>query len=214
LDMGAVITGGGPSDCSSQNGYFSGGTGDVSVILDRDKNYFYFFFGVYGGPLEGQGVGVARMPFAARYSQNASVMKWYNGGWTEPGLNGRITPVFPAKVAWQQPDTDAFWGPAVHWNTHLDQYVMLLNRSCCTPGFPQKGIYASFGTADLSDPSKWSKPKKILDDSGWYPQVMGLGPDGTDRRAGRVARLYISGHSRWEIVFEKPEETPAPVDGQ
>ena len=26
-------------------------------------------------------------------------------------------------------EPDAFWGPAVHWNTHLQQYVMLLNRA-------------------------------------------------------------------------------------
>jgi hypothetical protein len=219
IDMGAVITSGDGYSCAAQNGYFAGGTGDVSVILDRDKQYFYFFFGVYAGPVEAQGVGVARMPFASRFSQNGAAMKWNDGGWNSPGLGGRITPIFPAKVSWQDPNTDAFWGPAVHWNTYLEQYVMLLNHSCCEPGFPQEGIYASFGTNDLSDPSKWSKPRKILQDSGWYPQVIGLGKNSTDRTAGRVARLYISGHSRWEIVFWKPDDPPEqianpPVAGQ
>jgi hypothetical protein len=208
IDFGAVITQGDPIDCSSQNGYFAGGTGDVSVILDRDKQFFYFFFGVYGGPLQGQGVGVARLPFASRYSQSGAVMKWYNGAWQEPGLTGRITPIFPANVAWQRPNADAFWGPALHWNTYLEQYVMLLNRSCCSPGFPQEGIYVSFGN-DLSDPASWTTPDKILDDTGWYPQVIGFG-HGTDREAGRFARLYTYGHSRWEIVFDKP----APPDTQ
>jgi hypothetical protein len=86
---------------------------------------------------------------------------------------------------------------------------MLLNHSCCSPGFPQKGIWASY-SADLSNPASWSRPQKVLDDTGWYPQVIGTGAQGTDRRAGRVARLYIYGHSRWEIVFEKPAP-PAPA---
>jgi hypothetical protein len=207
IDMGAVIASGDPIDCASQNGYFAGGTGDVSVVLDRDKNYFYFFFGVYGGPLEGQGLGIARMPFASRYSQNGAVMKFHDGAWTEPGLRGRITPIFPAKVAWQQPNTDAFWGPAIHWNTYLEQYVMLLNHACCSTGFPQEGIYVSF-SKNPGDPAAWSKPKKILQDTGWYPQAIGLERNSTDRSAGRIARLYIYGHSRWEIVFRRPDEPP------
>jgi hypothetical protein len=150
------------------------------------------------------------MPFASRFSQNGAVMKWYNGDWTEPGLNGRITPIFPAKVSWQQPNTDSFWGPSIHWNSYLDQYVILLNHSCCTPGFTQEGIYVSFNKK-LSDPASWTEPDKILDDSGWYPQVIGLGPNGTDRSAGRVARLYIYGHSHWDIVFKRPEEPVDPV---
>lgn len=206
LDMGAVITQGDPIDCSAQNGYFAGGTGDVNVMIDRENQYFYFFFGVYGGPLEGQGVGVARMPFANRYGPAGSVKKWYNGAWSEPGIGGRITPIFPAKVAWQDANTDAFWGPSIHWNTYLGEYVMLLNRSCCVPGFPQKGVYISF-SPDLSNPASWSKPDKILTNVWWYPQVLGTGTRGTDRQAGRVARLYVYGHSEWEIVFRKPEES-------
>jgi len=47
---------------------------------------------------------------------------------------------------------------------------------------------------------------RILKDTGWYPQVLGIGPEGTDSLAGHVARLYIYGHSRWEIVFKKETE--------
>lgn len=212
-DMGVVISSGDPIDCSSQNGYFAGGNGDVNVILDRKQEYFYFFFGNYGGPLETQGVVAARLPFASRWSPVGAARRYYQGDWTEPGIGGRGTPVFPAKVSWQKPNTNAFWGPSLHWNTYLESYVMLLNHSCCSPGFPQKGIWASYST-DLSKPESWTKPQKVLDDTGWYPQVIGLGPQGTDRRAGRVARLYIYGHSRWEIVFEKPTPPPPPAEQQ
>jgi hypothetical protein len=212
-DVGAVLTSGDPYSCGAQNGYFAGGHGDFTVMLDREKKYFYFFFSNYAGPLESQGVAVARMPFSARYYPVGSVQKFYNGGWSEPGLRGRMTPVFPAKASWMAADTNAFWGPSVHWNTYLDGYVMLLNRSCCTAGWPQDGIYASFADK-LDDPASWSKPKKILKNDGWYPQVLGTGPQGTDKQAGRVARLYISGFSRWEIVFDKPSDPPVDTPPQ
>jgi hypothetical protein len=208
-DMGAVLTSGDPYSCAAQNGYFAGGVGDFTVVLDREKKFFYFFFSNYAGPVESQGVVAARMPYSARFYPVGNVQKFYNGSWSEPGLRGRMTAVFPAKVGWMSANTNAFWGPSLHWNTYLESYVMLLNHACCTTDWPQEGIYASF-SGKLDDPTSWTKPKKILDNSGWYPQVMGEGAQGTDKQAGRTARLYIAGFSRWEIVFDKPQD-PAPA---
>ena len=207
FDQGTVLSSPDPVNCSSRNGYFAGGHGDFSVILDRNRKYFYFLFSNYAGPVESQGVAIARLAFANRYYPAGNVMKYYAGYWTEPGVRGRVTPIFPAKVSWQQENTNSLWGPSVHWNTYLESYVVLLNRSCCTSGWPQNGIYISFG-AKLSDPASWTTPKKILQGGGWYPQVIGLGPNGTDSRAGRVARFYMYGHSDHEIVFDKPPTPP------
>lgn len=201
LDMGIVLQSGYASDCSAQNGYFAGGHGDFSVLEGRDHQYLYFLFSNYGGPLESQGVAIARMPIDRRYTPVGAVEKYYDGAWQEPGVGGRVTAIFPAIVAWNQPNVDSFWGPSVHWNGYLQKFVMLLNHSCCSPGWPQEGIYISFNSS-LSDPGCWTAPVKILDSSGWYPQVLGLGPLGTDKRAGRVARLYVGGASAWEIVFD------------
>jgi hypothetical protein len=46
------------------------------------------------------------------------------------------------------------------------------------------------------------------DKLAWYPQVIGLDKSRheTDKLAGRVARLFIRGQSRWEIFFLKPGE--------
>lgn len=211
-DMGAVLTSGEPYSCAAQNGYFAGGNGDFTVILDRQKQYFYFLFSNYAGPTGMQGVGIARMPFSARYYPVGNVQKYYDGGWSEPGIDGQLTPIFPAKVSWMDANTNAFWGPSIHWNTYLQEYVILMNHSCCTTGWPQEGIYISFN-AKLDDPAGWTKPKKILNDTGWYPQVIGAGTGGTDRQAGRVARFYVDGFSRWEIVFTKPTE-PATAPAQ
>lgn len=202
-DYGPILTSGDPYDCSAQNGYIAGGYGDFSVIRDRANQYFYVLFTNYAGPVANQGICAARFSFDRRLTPTGAVMKYYNGGWTEPGIGGKVSAILPAKVSWQKANTDSFWGPAVHWNTYLNSYVMLLNRSCCTTGFPQKGIYISY-SADLSDPTTWAKPVKLVDDPGWYPQVIGMENDGTDRIAGRRARFYIYGHSHFEIEFKAP----------
>lgn len=156
-DLGIVLETGEPFDCNTRNHYFAGGHGDFSVIFDRNKGYFYFFFTNYSGPDGQQGIVTARLAWEDRYQPAGAVWKFYEGQWTEPGVGGRMTPIFPAAVNWQRANTDSLWGPAVHWNTFLERYVMLLNRSCCGPDFPQEGIYLST-SADPSDPASWSAP--------------------------------------------------------
>jgi len=201
LDMGIILESGYPINCYSQNGYFAGGNGDFSVLLGKNQKYFYFFFSNYAGSQDAQGVALARMPADRRYTPVGAVEKYYQGRWGEPGLGGPVTAIFPVNVTWDQPNADAFWGPSVHWNTHLGKFVMLLNHSCCSPGWPQEGVYISFNSS-LSNPRGWTPPVKILDGVPWYPQVIGFGPDGTDKWADHAARLYVGGSSSWEIVFD------------
>jgi hypothetical protein len=208
-DLGPVLSSGDPVDCRAANGFFAGGHGDFSVILDRDQQFFYFFFTNYGGSVAGQGIAVARMAFDDRVNPAGKIVKYSDGNWSEPGLGGKVTPIFPARVSWQRADTDSFWGPAVHWNTHLGQYVILLNRACCEPEWPQAGIHITFND-DLSNPAGWTSPKAILREipygPGFYPQVIGLDPDTTDSIVGERARLYVQGGSRWEIIFVRQED--------
>lgn len=208
-DLGVVLSSSEPVDCTSENGYFAGGHGDFTVVPDREKNYFYFFFSAYGGSLDQQGVAVARLAYSDRMSPANRVWKYNNGDWNEPGVGGKITPIFRASSAWQFADADSFWGPSIHWNTFLKSWVILMNRSCCTPGWPQEGIYVTFNP-DITNPEGWSIPEKILETPGWYPQVLGTRPNHTDSVAGRVARLYIYGNSEWELVFRRPVEPEPP----
>lgn len=196
--------------CDTQNSYFAGGNGDFSVIADQKREYLYFFISTYGEFSE-QGVATARMRYTDRDRPRGMVSKWRNGRWNEPGVGGRVTPVFPAAVNWHRADADAFWGPSVHWNTHLHTTVMLLNRAK-DKDWTQEGIYVSFNP-NLAEPAKWSKPIRIMDPPskpGWYPQVLGLDKarKETDKRAGREARLFVHGESRWEILFLKHGERP------
>jgi hypothetical protein len=203
-DLGVIMESGYWPDCNAQNGYFAGGNGDFTVLLDSAQEYFYFYFTNYSGPLYSQGVAVARMAFADRGNPAGHVWKFFQGTWQEPGRFGRSTAILPARESWTSAYTDSFWGPSLHWNIFLNQYVMLLSRSCCESGFPSEGIYISFNP-DLGDPTGWTPPEKILgaDQAGWYPQVIGIEQDGTDKVAGEVARFFMKGESYWELVFSK-----------
>jgi hypothetical protein len=213
-DLGIVLESGDPVDCSAKNGFFAGGHGDFSVILDRRRKYLYFLFTNYGGSEQSQGVVMARMAIEDRNSPVGAVWKYHAGDWSEPGLGGRASPIFAATVGWARSNTDSFWGPSVHWNTHLRSFVMLLNRACCTPGWPQEGIYISFNNS-MWNPSGWTPPKLLTRVpkgwTGWYPQVLGTRPGDSDSRAGRVARFYLHGVSEWEIRFSHaPQEEGGP----
>lgn len=214
-DLGLVLTSGSPADCGAQNGFFAGGNGDFSVVLDRERRFFYFLFTSYGGDASQQGIAMARMAFEDRASPVGTVHKLDAGEWVSPGLGGPVTPVLKASVPWGYSNAESYWGPAVHWNTSLERYVVLLNRTCCKPGWPQEGIYVMFGK-DLSDRSTWTEPRKILNDSdigfapGYYPQVFGSGVGETDTLAGQLPRLFIKGVSKWQLYFWM-EEDQAPV---
>jgi len=206
FDLGIVLESGDPNNCRAQNGFFAGGHGDFLVILDREKRYFYFMFSNYAGDPKGQGVAVARMAYEDRMEPAGTLMKYFEGEWNEPGLGGRMSAIFPSKVTWERADADSFWGPSIHWNTHLQKYVVLLNRACCKPRWPQEGIYISFND-DLANPGGWAEPRQILAGSeigygpGYYPQVLGTQDGETDSLASAVARMYIHGISNWELVF-------------
>ncbi|MBI4603678.1 MAG: hypothetical protein HY721_17125 [Planctomycetes bacterium] len=214
-DLGIVLEARpGTLRCDAKNGYFGGGNGDFSIMLDARKEHFYFLFSAYSGDVSEQGLAVARMRYADREDPVGKVWKWHQGGWTEPGVGGRLTPIFPGAVDWVREDADAFWGPSIHWNHHLGLHVVLLNRTKDKPGWPQEGVYVTFND-DLADPAGWTKPVKIHDGGRWYPQVIGLDASRreTDKLAGRTARFFMrgennKGESRWEILFLRPGEEP------
>lgn len=199
-------------NCESANYYFKGGNGDFSVAVDRERKYVYFFISTYHRDVAEQGVSVARLDYGALAEPRGRVFKWHRGSWGEPGLGGHVTPIFPVLEDWHAPDADAFWGPSIHWNTHLEQWVILLNRAK-DKNWAQEGVYVSYNR-DLADPAGWSKPRKLLDGSElprskWYPQVIGSDASRkeTDKLAGRRARLFVAGLSLWELEFRRPGET-------
>jgi hypothetical protein len=203
-DLGLVLTGAPDTlNLQERNYWFAGGNGDFSVILGQNAKYFYFLFGTYYRDVAQQGISLARLAYADRFSPVGKVQKWFEGDWQEPGLNGKVSPIIPVRSSWYSPQPDTFWGPSVHWNHHLQQYVILMNRAI-DPGWKQEAIYLSLAD-DVADPDSWSPPARLLETSGWYPQVIGsdLARRETERKAGEVARLFIHGTSQYRLQFTR-----------
>jgi len=199
-------------DCTTENLYFVGGVGDFSVQLDPQSQDLYFFYSLYLRAPSAQGVGVARLAWADRDEPNGKITSWRNGAWLPAAAIGdadpqrwfypAATPIFPATDSWHDDDqvVDAFWGPSVHWNTHISRYVMLMSRAK-DGNWGTEGIYISYAPS-LDDPALWSKPARILSGGKWYPQVLGLETgSGTDKVAGEWARFFMMGTSHHLIHF-------------
>jgi hypothetical protein len=214
-DLGVVLASSPRShDCGSANEYFVGGVGDFSVMLDDEQRYLYFFFSQYASRDTAQGVSVARMAWADRDAPSGKMSVWWrNDTWiptreiqTAGGaafIYPSGSPIYPVTDAWHDGMTvDAFWGPSVHWNTYLQQYVMLLNRAR-DASWTQEGIYVAFAPR-LNEPSLWSTPQRLMTGGPWYPQVLGTeAGTGTDRLAGERARFFLGGRSEYVIQFSR-----------
>jgi hypothetical protein len=216
-DLGVVLEA--PPDsvaCDSSNPYMLGGVGDLSAVLDHDKQDLFIYFSQYARDVRAQGVAVARLAWADRDTPTGRAAVWNGGAWIPAraafGADG-VTPkweyplgavLVPATRSWHDgvAGADAYWGPSLHWNTYLEQWVMLVNRTR-NEKFDLDGHYVAF-TPTMSDPASWSRPVEVLNAGGWYSQVVGLEPqDGTDKRAGRRARFFVTGRSDHFIEFSK-----------
>ena len=217
-DLGPILEA--PPDtsvCETTNQYFHGGVGDLSVVLDPDRQFLYIFYSEYLNDLSGQGVAMARMVWADRDLPAGRAEVWSRQAWVPPTevlfdgdqvqasswIYPGGSPLFTTTRSWHDAEgiADALWGPSVHWNTYLNRYVMLLNRAS-NVHFAQEGIYVSFSES-LDQPGGWSAPRLILQGGSWYPQVMGLEPGDTDKTAGRVARLFLHGTSSYLLEFQR-----------
>ncbi|MGE3975487.1 MAG: hypothetical protein AB7F59_13260 [Bdellovibrionales bacterium] len=219
----------------SQNAYFIGGHGDFSVIADKNNQYVFIYFSNYTGLLQDQGIGVAYLNWSDLSAASEQVRrilssptrdqelsrinvhrttiqahKYITSGWNQPGLGGyvsAINPAFAAKRSWHEPVTDVYWGPSVHFNTYLNQYVMLLNHTVLSnASWKQESVYISFSDA-IENPEGWSPPVKLYTGVNWYPQIVGAPSErGTDKEAGQQAYFFLGGNLLGQVRFFKAGE--------
>ena len=214
-DLGVILEApAGWHDCASTNRYFVGGVGDFSAVLDADARYLYFFFSQYGDREQTQGVAIGRMVWANRDRPAGKVSVWWRDSTWVPTRRPRGAdaqgyaypagvPIYRVRDGWHDDQqVDAFWGPSVHWNTYLQQDVMLLNRANDV-SWRQEGIDVAFASA-LDNPADWSDPQRLIAGGLWYPQVIGTETgSGTDKVAGERARFFMGGRSQYFIQFSR-----------
>jgi hypothetical protein len=90
----------------------------------------------------------------------------------------------------------------VHWNHHIQQYVILMNRAI-DPRWKQDGIYISF-TPDLSDPNSWTEPLRILEEKAGIRRWLGsIERQETEREAGEPRACSSTESRTTSSVFLK-----------
>jgi hypothetical protein len=160
----------------------------------------------------------------------SKVKRWYRGAWSGPGLQGQssarvgqswpatalgqATPLLSPPRSWQRADGGEYWGPSLSWNTHLDAFVLLLNRVSGAKAFDAEGNYITY-LPDIERPYLVPAVPQRLQDlpgaptGGWYVQLLGDPRDkGTSAMAGQDARLFIGDRSQRVLHFA-PGTLPA-----
>ncbi|MEI7773180.1 MAG: immunoglobulin domain-containing protein, partial [Verrucomicrobiota bacterium] len=165
-----------------------GGDGDHCVVWDSNKSRWMCFF-------TNSTDGCIKM--AATRDADYSPGKWfkyYNGGFTEPGLDGKEDSILGLKAV-------PGGNPSVHFNTQLNRWIMLYHS--WDEGVPngqtnaKSGIWISWSW----DLEHWEAPSHLLAPTKdpysdgltyakiWNPTVVGV----SDLLAGKTAKLFYSG---------------------
>lgn len=194
-------------DCRAANGFFAGGNGDVSAVFDRDRKYIYIVYTNYPmrDQLTDQGIAFARLAIEDLDQPVGRVWKWYNGSYSQPGIDGLASSILKPVIDFRAPNPEGYWGPSVHYNTFLKKYLMLLSRTrdgnSVQQPLPTEGIYVSLND-DISNPAGWSEPTKIVAGGHWYPQFIGTKVPEDSNELGERGRFFMENESFFEVRFK------------
>ncbi len=191
-----------------------------SAIVATDNNLDSFLYVVYSspGPNNDGMLRVARAQLGG--AEPIAFSKWYNGGFTEPGIGGRDSAVLPAKGC-----TGHQGMGQISYSDVLSLYVMVYVCVDAQAGQAyQAGWY--FSTATSLELQNWTTPQLIENSllpvvsgcaadgtgdafDGWYPSLMSPGlPSGHISIAGRV--FFMNGCDRGKRQFMTRRFTIAP----
>lgn len=229
-NLGIILSDGSfPISCDLPIRFFAGGVGDPSMAVGPDSSHLYIVFTDYSGSRPStQGIQIARLALDAldtplNTDGSSKARRWYNGAWTGPGLQGRpnervgqqwretplgqATPLLAPSRSWQQADGGDFWGPSLSWNTHLNAFVLLLNKVSGAKAFDAEGNYITY-LPDITRPRLVpARPQRLQDlpnapEGGWYVQLLGDPRErGTSALAGQEPRLFIGDRSTRLLRF-------------
>jgi hypothetical protein len=205
-DLGTIVE---PNAAPGQTGVSADVGGGSFAVFDSHLHVYFRDYLAAGGTSE---LAVARAPLAelvtnALNGQGTSFSKYYDGGWSQPGLGGLSSPleIGNPSNAWS----------AVSYNDYLDQVVLVTSQ----------WQSANDGGSDLylstsHDGVSWSPRQALVTEWGeqMYPSLIGTGHDPT--RTDQSFYVYYTdsnkgGWNRWkdaqlvrrEIILD-PEAPP------
>ncbi len=208
FDLGPIIT---PNIPVGQNPYSSDLGGGSFAIKDGQFNVYFRDY--LANPQDGfsSELAVARAPVADLVSNSlngirTSFTKYYNGGWTEPGIGGRSSPL--------EVGNPTNWWSSVSYNDYLDQMVLVSSQ------WQAGGTGPDLYLATSPDGVNWSARQPLVLDSGeqMYPTILGTGED--PQITGQSFYVYYTDGSRWgnaqlarRLVMLDPSIPLAPPPG-
>jgi hypothetical protein len=182
FDLGPIITPNIPVGQSSHSVDMGGGS---FAIKDGQFNVYFRDYLSDGGSSQ---LAVARAPLDELISNSlngirTSFTKYYDGGWTEPGIRGMSSPL--------EVGNPANWWSSVSYNDYLDQMVLVSSQ------WQSGGTGADLYLATSSDGVNWSARQPLALDGGeqMYPTIVGKGAD--PQVTGQSFYVYYTDGGRW-----------------
>jgi hypothetical protein len=169
-----------------------GNTNIFGVPYVIKDGYFLLYYNDVSAPGASPQPAVARAPVAdvldaARHGTVSAWPKYYQGGWTEPGLNGNASPIIPDGV-WYSTHGDAAYG------TYLGKYLLTGNT-----GQLGKGVFLAFSDDGLRfDAPSWIQSSDVSAKDVLSPYETIVNLDGTDNGAvGQSFYVYYGYRFKW-----------------
>jgi len=199
-DLGPIITPNIPVGQSPHSIDMGGGS---FVIKDGQFNVYYRDYLADGGSSQ---LAVARAPLDELISNSlngvgTSFTKYYDGGWTEPGIGGKASPL--------EVGNPGNWWSSVSYNEYLDQMVLVTSK------WQSGGTGPDLYLATSPDGLNWSERQPLVLDPGeqMYPTIVGTGAN--PQVTGKSFYVYYTDGNRWssaelarrEVTFD-PEIPP------
>jgi len=195
--LGPVITSAMGKDWAAYPNQGDRGTATPSLVADRSGRYLYVYYDEHSR-VNNRGViiGLARTEPAGNDPTQWQWTKYYQGGFTQPGLAGLETPV----VTLTNLGADALQAHVV-FSADLDRYVMILGVSYIdeyVDGAPltRSGMYLSFS----KDGIEWAAPERLIADYAVPLDGQSLSWEGTllwDEGSGLAGWLVYSFTPNW-----------------
>jgi hypothetical protein len=183
-DLGVIVEPDVPMAQRSQSIEVGGGS---FAVMNGDMYVYYRDYLEGGGSSE---LAVARAPIStilanAMNNQGTSFTKYYNGGWTQPGVGGRSS-------ALENGNPGNAWS-AVSYNDYLGGLVMMSSVWADSTG--KNDLYMSTSMDGVS----WTPRQAIVTDAGeqMYPTLIGTGADPTHTGQSFYAYYTDSAAGAW-----------------
>ncbi len=160
--LGPIVTSNMGKEWVAYTGQADRGVGEPGIVVEKGGSHLLAYYTDHSRQ-DGRGVQIclARAPISRGAPGPGAWRKYFDGGFSEPGLGGRETPVLSAR---HLDGADAIQAHPVYSDA-LRKYVMVFNVNCWKEYmFDDKPKYSGIYVAYSDDGIRWSAPEPLIID--------------------------------------------------